>query len=50
MERRTFFKGLLASGLVLPMLSEATRSGSEQIDGLTTDLGSLNMDDPAFWQ
>lgn len=50
MERRTFFKGLLASGLVLPLLSDATRAGSEQIDQLTTDLGGLSGDDAAYWR
>ena len=50
MERRTFFKGLLASGLVLPMLSKSTQAGSEQIDRLTTDLGDLDPGDAAFWQ
>ncbi|MBT6629701.1 MAG: aminotransferase class V-fold PLP-dependent enzyme, partial [Gemmatimonadetes bacterium] len=50
MERRSFFKGLLASGLVLPLLPKAGRAGGDPVELLADDLQKFPTSDPSFWQ
>jgi len=50
MRRRSFFQGLLASGVALHALSDTVHAGSERIERLNADLKDLPADDTSFWQ
>jgi len=50
MKRRTFFKGILTSGLAAQVLSDVVAAGSERIDRLSDDLDGLPPGDQSLWQ
>lgn len=50
MKRRSFFKGLLASGLATHAFGNYARAGNERIDRLSADLVDLQSDDKSIWQ